>query len=98
LIAGIATASHDIIPNKLNSKLGVAVATSAVRPPDTLTGIRRGRFIGTEVNAELKYQLTYLMTVGLHGGYMARGGFYDGNERVTSNPWAVFTTYTWYGF
>ena len=38
------------------------------------------------------------MTVGLHGAYMVRGGFYDGNEQVKFNPWAFFTTFTWYAF
>lgn len=98
LIGGIATASHDVVPNKLNVKLGVAAAGSAVRPPDTVAGVRRGKFVGAEVNAEVKYHLTYLMTVGLHGAYMVRGSFFDGNDRVTANPWAAFTTYTWYGF
>ena len=58
----------------------------------------RGRVIGTEINAELRYTIRYLMTVGLHGGYMFRGNFYDGNPRVTSNPWAAFSTFTWYAF
>ena len=29
---------------------------------------------------------------------MFRGNFYDGNPRVTANPWAAFTTFTWYAF
>ena len=38
------------------------------------------------------------MTVGLHAGYLFRGSFYDGAARVTANPWAAFTTFTWYAF
>jgi hypothetical protein len=38
------------------------------------------------------------MTVGLHTGYMFKGSFYDGAPRVTRNPWAAFTTFTWYAF
>ncbi|HYO67110.1 MAG TPA: hypothetical protein VEU33_13635 [Archangium sp.] len=94
----IATGAYDLLPNKLNLKLGVAHAQSSVTPPETTPGVARGRVIGTELNAELRYTLRYLMTVGLHGGYMFRGSFYNGNPRVTANPWAAFTTFTWYAF
>jgi hypothetical protein len=98
LQAAIATGAMDLIPNKLNLKLGAAMASSAVTPPRWDENVERGRFIGAEVNAELKYHLRYLMTVGLHAGYMFKGSFYDGAARVTSNPWAGFTTFTWYAF
>ncbi len=94
----IATGAYDIIPNKLNLKLGAGHAMSTVTPPEVTPGVARGRVIGTEFNAELRYTIRYLMTVGLHGGYMIRGDFYDGNPRVTANPWAAFTTFTWYAF
>jgi hypothetical protein len=38
------------------------------------------------------------MTVGLHGAYLFKGNFYDGVARVPASPWALFTTFTWYGF
>ncbi len=98
LQAGIATASYDLIPNKLNLKLGGAFAQSSVTPPELTAGTPRGRVIGTEVNAEVRYHIRYLMTVGLHGGYMFRGNFYEGSEQVTADPYALFTTFTWYGF
>ena len=94
----IATGAYDLIPNKLNLKLGVGHAQSTVTPPENTPGVARGRIIGTELNAELRYTFRYLMTVGLHGGYMLRGNFYNGNPRVTANPWAAFTTFTWYAF
>jgi hypothetical protein len=94
----LATGSYDLIPNKLNLKLGAGFAASSVTPPEETAGVARGRVIGTELNAELRYTIRYLMTVGLHGGYMIRGSFYDGNPRVTANPWAGFTTFTWYAF
>lgn len=94
----LATGAYDLIPNKLNLKLGAGYAASGVTPPELTPGVARGRFIGAELNAELRYTIRYLMTVGLHGGYMFRGDFYDGNPRVTSNPWAAFTTFTWYAF
>lgn len=54
--------------------------------------------MGTELNAEIRYTLRYLMTFGLHGGVLFKGDFYDNQPRVASNPWALFTTYTWYAF
>lgn len=98
LRAAILTGAMDLIPNKLNLKLGTALASSDVVAPRWDENIRRGRFIGAEVNAELKYHLRYLMTVGLHTGYMFKGSFYDGAPRVTKNPYAAFTTFTWYAF
>lgn len=98
LASAIATASYDIIPNKLNAKLGGAFAQSMATPPPTQDGVQRGRFIGVEVNAELVYQLRYLMNIGLHGGYMKKGNFYEGNARLTEDPWAVFSTFTWIAF
>ena len=94
----LATGALDLIPNKLNLKLGAGYAQSSVTPPESAPGVARGRVIGTEFNAELRYTLRYLMTVGLHGGYMIRGNFYAGNPRLTANPWAAFTTFTWYAF
>ena len=43
-------------------------------------------------------QIRYLMNIGLHAATMVPGSFFNGNEQVRSNPWAFFTTYTWYGF
>jgi DNA mismatch repair ATPase MutS len=88
---------------ELMPKLGTALASSNVRPPRWApppgeADVPRGHFIGAEVNAELKYTLRYLMTVGLHTGYMFRGNFYDGATQVTKNPFAAFTTFTWYAF
>jgi hypothetical protein len=69
-----------------------------VTPPELTAGVERGRIVGTEINAELKYTIRYLMTVGLHAGYMFRGDFYYGSTGVTADPWAAFTTFTWYAF
>ncbi len=98
LQAAILTGSRDLVPDKLNLKLGMAYAQAAVTPPPGANKVERGRTIGLEFNAELKYHLTYLMTVGLHAGYMSPGAFYNANLAVDANPWATFTTFTWYGF
>lgn len=96
--AGIFSATRDLVPNTLSLKLGTAAGWSNAIPADTQAGTGRGKFIGLEFNAELKWNIRYLMTVGLHGAYMIRGDFYAGVQRVTTNPYAFFTTFTWYGF
>ncbi|MFP2926127.1 hypothetical protein ACLESO_13080 [Pyxidicoccus sp. 3LG] len=98
LRAGIASAAWDIVPNKLNLKMAVGTANSGADPAPWNPEVRRGRYIGTEVNAELRYHIRYLMTAGLHAGYLFRGSFYDGSPTVQTNPFAVFTTFTWYAF
>ncbi|MBU8900010.1 hypothetical protein KRR26_30820 [Corallococcus sp. M34] len=98
LRTGIASAAWDVVPNKLNLKLATGLANSGATPPRWDPGVRRGRFIGAEVNAELRYTIRYLMTVGLHAGYLFRGSFYDGSTTVKTNPFAAFTTFTWYAF
>ncbi len=98
LQTAILTASKDLIPDKLNLKLGAAYAQSASTPPPSPDDIPRGRTLGAELNAELKLHLRYLMTLGLHAGFLAVGNFFDANLQVDSNPWAAFSTFTWYGF
>lgn len=97
LRAGVLNASRDLIPNKLNLKLGLGTALSGVSPVALADAPARGKYIGTEVNAELRYHIRYLMTVGLHGGYMFKGDFYDGLS-VAADPYALYTTFTWYAF
>lgn len=99
LISAIASAAYDIIPNKLNLKIGAATAQSNASPaPYVAGGPQRGRLVGVEGNVELKYNFRYLMTVGLHAGYMKKGSFYEGNTQLTRDPWAAFSTFTWYAF
>jgi hypothetical protein len=98
LAMGVLTGQWDVIPRKLNLKLGAAFASTTVDPPPALPDTMRGRIMGTEVNAELRWTIRYLMTAGLHAGYLFKGDFYDGNPRVANNPWALFTTFIWYGF
>ncbi len=98
LQAGIASGAMDLVPNKLNLKVGAAYAQAAVTPPKSDFEFERGRTIGAEFNVELKYHLRYLMTVGLHGGWMKTGAFFNATDTVDGNPWAAFSTFTWYGF
>jgi hypothetical protein len=99
----------DLVPHKLNLKLGAAFGRASVDPEpvadrrrvgDAFEEITRdaGRTIGFEVNAELRWHIRYLMTVGLHAGYLVAGDFYQDHPRVTADPWAAFSTFTWYAF
>ncbi len=98
LLGAIASASYDLIPDTLNVKVGAAYAQAVVRPPPTADGVERGQTVGAELNLELKYHIRYLMTVGLHLAYLSVGNFYDGNAEIIHDPWAAFTTFTWYAF
>jgi len=98
LETAILTGAKDLVPDVLNLKLGVAAARSAVDPPAGAFNLKRGRTLGAELNAELKWNIRYLMTVGLHGGYLALGDFYDAVPTADGSPWAAFTSFTWYGF
>lgn len=98
LASAILTGSWDVIPNKLNVKAGLAYAQSTAKPLPTADGVERGRTNGAEINFEVNYHIRYLMTVGLHVGFLAVGNYYDGNAQVLRDPWAAFTTFTWYAF
>ncbi len=100
LRSGILAATYDLIPNKLNLKVGTAYARSQNTPLAYVgSSSGRGKYIGTEVNAELRYTIRFLMTVGLSAGYLFRGDWFDGEtSRVPQDPFAIFTTFTWYAF
>jgi hypothetical protein len=98
LISAIATGAWDVIPNKLNVKLGAAYARTAVDPAPLAGETARGRGVGFEVNTEIRWTVRYLMTVGLHAGLLVKGDFYDDHPTVKKSPWAAFTTFTWYAF
>ncbi|MEM6532064.1 MAG: hypothetical protein AAF654_05540 [Myxococcota bacterium] len=98
LLAGLGTAQYDLIDDRLNLKIGAGYARSMARPAREDGASSPGFSHGVEINAELTYTWRYFMTVGAHVGYLAAGSFYDGNDRVTSDPWAGFLTLTWVGF
>lgn len=88
---------RDVIPNRFSAKAGTAIAFSN----NSLPG--GGNHIGTEINAELKYNLRVFLTAGLSAAYVFTGDFYDApnatNDRVRpDNPWVMFLTLTWLMF
>jgi len=90
-------ASKDFIPNKFSGKMGFASAISNVAPP------RGGNYIGSEINAEFKYNLKVFLTIGVSGAYMMNGDFYDSprvrlSDSKPNNPWVIFTSLSWLMF
>ncbi len=90
-------AYKDLIQNRLNLKIGAATAISNVAPPGG------GTMIGSEINFELLYTYKVLFSLGLHGGYMFAGDFYDSPlatnyQGKPQNPWVLFSTMSWYMF
>ena len=94
-------AHRDLIPHRLNLKLGAAQGLSNIIPQNG------GSNMGTEVNAALKYQLGAFMSLELHAAYLWLGDFYDSNDSNYSsdingsyterppNPWTAFIVYKW---
>jgi len=95
--AGFLSFSKDFIPNKLSARLGVASAISNVEPAGGSS------YMGTEINAEIKYNIKVFLTLGVSAGYLKLGGFYD-SPNVTydrmrpKDPWVIFTSLSWLMF
>ncbi|HAF27956.1 MAG TPA: hypothetical protein DCG75_02815 [Bacteroidales bacterium] len=105
LTGGTANLYRDLIPHQLNAKIGAAMAYSSVAPQDA------GKYMGTELNAALKYSFGPFMSLELHGAYLWLGDFYDSNDTSHGtdingiynidrpvDPWTVFLVYKWLMF
>lgn len=95
LTGGTLNIGYDIIPNKLHSKIGGAMAMANVQPSGG------GNFIGWEVNGKLVYDLGAFLSLEAHAAYMGLGDFYNspavnGNiEGKPDNPWTAFIGLRW---
>lgn len=105
LSALVLNMKRDILPYKLNAKIGTAAGLSNVAPSGG------GKFIGIEGNAAMEYAFGPYMSLGIHGAYLNLGNFYDSNDSRYGydingsytdvrpvNPWTVFLTYKWLMF
>lgn len=104
LLGGTINLAHDFIPNRLNGKVGMATAISAVKPQNG------GVNLGTELNGAVVYTLGPYMSVEMHAAYMWLGDFFDsqddshgssinGNSAVRPvNPYTAFIVYKWLMF
>lgn len=90
--------AKDVIPNKINTKLGFATAISNAIPNGG------GRNVGTEANLKVAYQLGVFMSLELHAAHLWLGDFYDsqvvnGNVDVRpANPYTAFVSFKWLMF
>lgn len=95
LTGGTINFSKDLIPNKLHSKIGGAMAFSPIAP------FGGGNTIGYEANAKLGYDLGAFLTVEAHAAYLALGDYYDSRlvngDRPSrpTNPWIGFICLKW---
>lgn len=99
LLGGTFNASRDFIPNKLNGKLGMAMATSGFEPRNG------GKMMGTELNGKVSYTLGPFMNLEFHAAHLWLGDFYDsdrvlgeGIESKPQNPWTAFVVFKWLMF
>ncbi len=96
---GSVNLGRDWIPNRFNTKVGVASAQSNITPEGG------GNHIGTEVNFQAKYNLKVYLTAGLSAAWMKLGDFYDAPGVTLSdqpgrpdNPWTTFLSLSWLMF
>lgn len=89
---------RDLIPNKLNWKIGAAAAVANIAPANG------GYLLGTEGNTRLSYTIKTYMQLECHAAYCWLGDFYD-SESVNGgvserpvNPWTIFMVYKWLMF
>jgi hypothetical protein len=93
--AVFASAQRDFIPNRFSGRLGAATALSN----NKVSG--GGADIGTEINAELRYNLRVFLTATVSAAWMHLGSFYDApgatysRARPSDDPWVLFSTLTW---
>lgn len=95
--AGFLNLYKDFIPNKLNAKIGLATAMSNSKPNGG------GSYIGSEINAEVKYNLKVFLTLSASLGYLTLGDFYNSPNTTDAvkrpkDPWVFFTTLSWLMF
>jgi hypothetical protein len=97
--AGFLNLMKDLVPNKFSAKLGLASAISNVTPKGGTS------YMGTELNAEVKYNIKVFLTVGLSAGYLWLGNFfdspdvkYDHSTSKPKDPFVIFTSLSWLMF
>jgi len=98
LVGGTLNYYKDLVPHKLNAKVGAAYAMSQVEPDGG------GKNIGMEINGRISYRPKVYMDIELHGAYMSLGDFYDSqavNGGIDGKPvdsWTAFIAFKWLMF
>jgi hypothetical protein len=93
VMAAFLNGSTDLVPHRLNLKLGLAMAGAAAQPKGG------DRFIGVEGNVELMYRPMAFLWFGAHAAKARLGTFLEGrvSERPlpAGNPWVSYLSVTW---
>jgi len=105
MMSGNLNASVDVIPNRLEVKMGGAVARSNIRP------VAGERFIGAELNGRISWRFRPLVALEAHAAYLWLGGYFrspevqsgapDGDlaagtpQPLPINPWTAFLSLRW---
>lgn len=98
IAGGTLNLHRDVIPDKLNIKLGTAAAASNVAPSGG------GNLVGVELNGRISWAPKVYMNLELHAANLWLGDFYDsqrvngGSSARPTNPWTVFLAYKWLMF
>ncbi len=104
MTSAVLSVSKGLIPNKVNAKIGSAIAFSNVQP------LGGGNLVGTEINGNIAYNFGPFMSLELHGAYLFLGDFYDSKQSsygssVNGNsdtrpvdPWTTFVVFKWLMF
>jgi hypothetical protein len=80
LQAGVFTFSRGFIPHKFIGRIGTATAFSSSQP------LGGSRYMGTEFNSALVYNLGPFMSLEGHAAYFRLGGFFDSNDARYGAP------------
>jgi len=98
LTAGILTAKHELIPNKLRIEGATGAGWASAVP----NGV--GSFIGWEANLGVVWTPKVFLDVELHAAYLSVGDFYDwdevngGLDERPLDPFTVFADIKWIMF
>ncbi len=99
MVGGTVNLSKDLIPHRLNGKVGLAYANSVATPE------LGGNHVGTEFNGKIAYTFGPFMNLELHGAYLSLGDFYESPdvraEEITEkpvDPWTAFIVFKWLMF
>ena len=102
ITGAVFNASRDILPYKMQVKMGAATGFSNAKPAGG------GLYMGTEVNGKLSWTFGPFMSLELHAAYMMLGDFFDSsdtrygsdvngvdNDSRPADPWTAFVVYKW---
>lgn len=99
LLGGTLNVSKDVIPHRLNTKVGFATAQSNFAPRGG------GKALGTEVNGMISFTLGTFMNLELHAAHLWLGDFFESQDVLSEDitekpddPWTAFLVFKWLMF